>query len=276
MFIIVSWLLFNYEGYSAAMDVLLSGFIILNAAVSLYGRMYGNLILIAALFYIAVALESGISAALVLQPIALGAISSPRLYRKTASNTAEHRKSTENIRNAFQIIAGIAFMVLFLFVQQYAQLILAIALLAGMAVGNVLISSKGRILGVLSRMEREGHDFGHGAFWLGVGAVFAAGFLGFDAAVVVFSAIFIADSLSTIAGVHYGKAKLPYNRKKSIIGTAVYFVAVLAVSFPIISYAALPIALMAAFVESLPLHIDDNFSVSVVLTAALRIVLYLA
>ncbi len=264
-FLIISWVLFNYEGYSTLTTTLLSGFIIFNAVTSFYGRKSGNILLLLAVYYVAVTWNLGGS--LIIQSAVIGALSSPRLYSKSSNRNVQMR--VENLRNIFQITAGVFFMLLFIFVQQYASLTLLLIFMAGMAVSNYTMSSKGGLFKILSKMEREGFDFGHGAFWLGIGALFAAGFLSTNMILVVFSAIFIADSMSTIAGVHYGRAKLPYNKKKSAAGTFAYLLTVLVISFPLLSYYALPVAIVAALMESLPLHIDDNFGVSFVLTALL-------
>ncbi len=273
-FLIVSWALFNYEGYANTTDALLSGVIILNLAVSSFGSMRGNVFLVIALLYFAAALSNGVAISVLLQSVAIGAISSPRMYKR--SELKEVRKPTENLRNAFQIFAGLFFIGIFLLLQTiYASVILLLVFIAGMAISNIIISSKGKYMGILTALERAGYDFGHGAFWLGVGAIFAAGFLGYTQAVVVFSAIFIADSLSTLVGVHFGKAKLPYNKRKSVVGTAAYFVVVLAISLPFMPYLSIPVALLAAFAESLPIPLDDNFFVSVVLTFVAKLLLFL-
>ncbi|MCL5427870.1 MAG: hypothetical protein M1321_01680 [Candidatus Marsarchaeota archaeon] len=270
-FLVASWLLFNYEGLSNATSVLLSGVIIFNLAASSFGRMRGNAFLIIALLYAAAALSYGAGAQALLQSAVLGAVSSPRMYRH-AGRKGVHRR-TENLRNMFQIAAGVFFIAVFLLLQAiYASVTLFLAFVAGMAISNVVISSKGGRIRILGALEREGAEFGHGAFWLGAGALLAAGFLSPPMAIVAFSAIFIADSFSTIAGVHLGSAKLPYNRKKSVIGTLAYFTTVLLMSFPIILYAALPVAAAAALVESLPVHLDDNFDVAAVLAIVMRIV----
>ncbi len=270
-FLVASWLIFNYEGYSYATDALLSGVIIFNMSASLFGSLRGNLVLLLAVGYAAIAISSGFPVAALLQSAALGAMSSLRMYAKPARKEARHR--TENLRNMFQIAAGVFFIAVFLLLQAiYASVTLFLAFVAGMAISNVVISSKGGRIRILGALEREGAEFGHGAFWLGAGALLAAGFLSPPMAIVAFSAIFIADSFSTIAGVHLGSAKLPYNRKKSVIGTLAYFTTVLLMSFPIILYAALPVAAAAALVESLPVHLDDNFDVAAVLTIVMRIV----
>ncbi len=269
--LVASWLLFNYEGYSAITTTLLSGFIIFNAITSFYGKAWGSALLLLAAYYLFA--TWGISTGIVLQSAVIGALSTTRMYSKSKHRKAEAK--VENMRNIFQIAAGIFFILLFIFVQQqYASILLLLVFMAGVAISNYTMSSKnGGVFDVLSRMEREGFDFGHGAFWLGVGALFAAAFLNANMVLVVFSAIFFGDSFSTILGVHYGHVKLPYNKKKSVIGTASYFAIVLLMSFPILSYLALPVAALAALVESLPIPLDDNFDVSLVLSIILQLFL---
>ena len=100
-----------------------------------------------------------------------------------------------------------------------------------------------------------------------MGTLVAASFLTGNYVIAVFSAIFIADSFSTLVGINLKTPRLPYNKKKSIGGTFAYFISVLLISYFFIGPISFAVALLAAFAESQPLHLDDNFDVAVVMVA---------
>ena len=72
----------------------------------------------------------------------------------------------------------------------------------------------------------------------------------------------VGDSFSTVVG-RKGTHKVPYNKKKTIEGMIAFFVSCLP-AYVLIGPLAIPIALVAAIVESLPLPVDDNISIPIV------------
>jgi dolichol kinase len=89
--------------------------------------------------------------------------------------------------------------------------------------------------------------------------------------IVVLSAILIADPLATLVGIKVGGVKIPYNRDKTISGFVAYFLVVFAISFIFARQLSILIALIAAVVESLPMHMDDNFDVPLVLAILIKL-----
>jgi dolichol kinase len=75
----------------------------------------------------------------------------------------------------------------------------------------------------------------------------------------------LGDGVATLIG-QYGVLKLPYNHKKTIEGTVAFFLSSL-VGGIFIGPLIIPVAFLAAFVESLPIKFDDNLSVPIVITA---------
>jgi len=69
----------------------------------------------------------------------------------------------------------------------------------------------------------------------------------------------VGDSFSTIVG-RWGKLRLPYNRAKTLEGTLAFFISSLP-AYYFIGIWAVPLAAIAALVESLALPIDDNLTV---------------
>lgn len=182
-------------------------------------------------------------------------------------------RKVEMSRDLFHIGAGAVLMALFL----VASMDIAISLLFLMILGGIFVISIAEIYkssrhsGIFYMMERRGSSLGRGALWLALGSLFAVSFLGVTNILVVFSAIFIGDPIATLVGIRFGGTRLPYNRKKTLIGTMAYFAATAAVSYPLIGPYAVLVGAIGALVESLRLGIDDNFTVSVVLTAMLAL-----
>ncbi len=268
IFLAAAYLIFLHEGIVS--DSLLSGVIIFNAILASYGKRLGILYILAGIFFIFVTL--GTSAPLVLQAAVIGALSATVPYARP--NLGKAKMRVERPRNIFQIVSGVFLILLFIFIRTAISetLLLSLFLVGIILLDYAIRNPNSRLSGRLSSMERQGFYMGYGAVWLGMGALFAAAFLGPTLAIPIFAAIFIGDSFSTLIGVRYGHIKLPYNNKKSIAGSLAYFVPVLIISYFIVGYWALPLAALAAFVESLPLPMDDNFSVSLLLTTIIAIV----
>jgi phytol kinase len=101
---------------------------------------------------------------------------------------------------------------------------------------------------------------GYGSAWYVVGLLLSCllindvGYLA--SAILVFA---FGDAASTIFG-YNGKLPLPYNKRKTLEGTSAFILFSLPCFF-FVGWYAVPLALFAALVESLPLGIDDNLSI---------------
>ena len=191
---------------------------------------------------------------------------------KQYRNRIENRR-VELSRDFFHIGAGIFLMLVFMFESEP----IAVTALMLMILGGILaiciaeMFKKSQIASIVVGLERGGSALGYGALWLALGSLFAVSFLNATNVLVVFAAIFIGDPIATIIGIHFNRIKLPWNNKKSVAGTAAYFLATAGISFFLIGYYAILIGLIGAVAESLRIKVDDNFSVSVLLTALLLI-----
>lgn len=118
------------------------------------------------------------------------------------------------------------------------------------------------------KLERESTVFGLGAVYLAIGTAFLVGFV-HNESFVLFGivALFFADSMATILGVHIHGPTLPYNRDKSVYGTLGFFVTLAIAGYFLIGIYALPFAMLMAISESLPLGIDDNVQMGITLVA---------
>ncbi len=258
---IIALLVFSYE--KADIQLLLSGSIIFSAIISSYGKRRCYLFIALAVLYAWLSYSSG--AYFILQSLFLGMLAGSHLSFEKPKRTKE---AAELWRNAVQLLAGGALIAAFAFLKaEFADALLFWLVIMGSLLGNYALSNrKSKVSGALYYLEREGAVLGSGARWLAIGALVAASFLRSEFVIMVFAAIFIADSFSTLVGMRFGGLKLPYNRKKSASGTLAYLATVFFISLPFIGLVALPLALLAAFLESQPFHIDDNFDVSVLLT----------
>jgi dolichol kinase len=81
----------------------------------------------------------------------------------------------------------------------------------------------------------------------------------------------VGDGLSTIIGLRFGKTKLPYNKSKSLEGSAAFFVSSL-LGYAFVGPLIFPAAFIAMLVESLPLPMDDNLTIPIALTALFMLV----
>lgn len=119
--------------------------------------------------------------------------------------------------------------------------------------------------------EREGAPLpGWGSACYAVGALILITFLT-DTGMIAAGLIVLAlgDSVSTLAGIRLGRHPIPYNRKKSVEGSAAFFVASLSSCIFIGPYGVI-LALLATVVESLP-HLEDNLAIPIACTALLLV-----
>ena len=162
------------------------------------------------------------------------------------------------------MLGGIILLILMLIALSITNqyLIITFVFIAGIILlNNSLLERNGAVSRFLYGLERDNFRLGHGAIWLGIGTCFALSYLKDPLALATIGLIFIADSVSPIIGMRYGSVKLPYNKKKSILGTLSYALAAFIVSYFFIGSYAIIIALVGAIIESLPISLDDNFDV---------------
>ena len=267
LFIALGVLLFTYEGASPIVVVqLILGMLIFNGMIPTYGSDINFVYIAFGIVYILVSYVMGLT--LIAQAMLLGMLSEVAMMRDLKERIGNRR--TEVRRDAVQMAAGAAIILLFYFLNiNLASVVLLFIIMAGIFLVNMAKERKSeRISKLVYGLERRNTALGLGALWLALGVLIAISFLGKPYIIVVFAALFIGDSAATIVGVTYSGPKLPYNSHKSIAGSFVYFLATFAISFPIIGWLALPAAALAAFVESLPWKLDDNFAVSLALVAA--------
>ncbi|HII53656.1 hypothetical protein COX84_06355 [Candidatus Micrarchaeota archaeon CG_4_10_14_0_2_um_filter_49_7] len=114
----------------------------------------------------------------------------------------------------------------------------------------------------LGLMERSRFDMG--PLYYAAGLLFAASLISSTnalSAVIVILAL--GDGFSTMVGKVFGKHRLPYNKGKSVEGFVAFFVTAILPAYIFIGWIAVPLAVIAAFLESIEIGIDDNLVITV-------------
>lgn len=172
----------------------------------------------------------------------------------------------ETARQAVHAILGV---ILIAFLVAFGKTATEAALVGTLLVGLLLINwkllgSKIPIADWFHRsFERDTARFpGYGSAWYIVGALIVVLFLKTPTeAMAGILVLGVGDAASTLAGMT-GRHSLPYNRKKTLEGSMAFFLVSLPAYF-FIGWLAIPLALLGAIVESLPLPYDDNITIPV-------------
>ncbi|MDE1851808.1 MAG: hypothetical protein KGH69_03930 [Candidatus Micrarchaeota archaeon] len=206
-----------------------------------------------------------------LQSVLFGMIGSV-IYKESA-RTANVEKNKEEKRDILHFLVGVLLIAIFFaFRESVASMIL---MLLVVFMTYVVVLSETFKRNAFSRFvysfERRGSILGHGAIWLAIGSMLVASFLSGPFVIAALIAIFIGDPIATFVGLRLGGPRLPYNRKKTVSGTAAYLCSTLALSYPFIGYYSVPLSLIAAAAEGLDVKMDDNFTVALILVIVILI-----
>ncbi len=180
----------------------------------------------------------------------------------------------ETARQLFHMLIGIVVIALLMVFSRTAMVFATFLIII---VGLLLVNL--RLLGVSiplvkwfeDSFERDDVIFpGWGSACYATGVLLTLTFLhNADQIAAVVFILAVGDGLSTLIGAR-GRIRLPYNPKKTLEGSAAFFVSAL-FSYYFIGPLAVPLALVAAVAETVPV-IDDNISIPVACTAFLMFV----
>ncbi len=214
---------------------------------------------------------SSIGILLISQSLLFGIMAKAFLSKK--SKVLKKDPEREIRRDFIHMVSGILFVSIFLLAPTpYPYIVLIVFVLCGILfVSYANTHPKAHISRSIYSLEREGTAIGYGALWLAVGGLISVSFLSQILAVVPLAAIFIGDPMATMAGLYFKGPKLPYNRKKSVYGTSAFFISTAAISYPIIGFYSIPIAIVAALAESVPTSMDDNFYLPIIVIILLSL-----
>jgi len=119
---------------------------------------------------------------------------------------------------------------------------------------------------MLDRFERK-HAFpGKGSMFYALGVLFIIGLLRTNTTLMISLILILSlgDGLATWIGKNYGRHKLTWNRDKTFEGTVSFLIGCIPSLFIVPSPITGLVIVTAAFIESLPLRIDDNILIPVI------------
>jgi len=248
-------------------------YVVLSVIMSVsYGRRFNwfliAFVLLIMLFYFAV-LNSGVL--FFVQMLGIGSTVG-FLYVALSSKRKALRTNikTELSRDVVQIALGVVLLLLLLFFGRvpFSIIVVLLIMLAYFIIAFVYNYKNIVLLKFLRGLERPNAVYGQGALLLASGTLLIVGFIG-TAAFLAFglAVLFFSDSLATIVGVCFGKARLPYNRGKSIAGTVAFFISAAVVGYFAIGPLAIPFAAVLGLIETAELGLDDNILLAFALLA---------
>jgi len=139
------------------------------------------------------------------------------------------------------------------------------ALLACFLVGLWIIDQKLKkrklpiVDSMLETFERPHALPAYGAFWYGMGILLLLSFvrdMNYIAAGIAILAL--GDGASTLVGMN-GNRRIFYNKKKTLEGTAAFFIVSSLASYPFLGTAGVGLSLLCSIAESIDWGVDDNF-----------------
>jgi len=190
------------------------------------------------------------------------------VFKETNTYSENNQSSNEKNRQLFHIFVGLVALALLLtYGRGFLMAATFFILIFGLLFVNLAYLGKRNFLidWFIRNFERKEVRFpGWGSACYATGVLFLTTFLT-DPSLLAASLIMVAlgDGASTLIGMK-GKIYLPYNKKKTVEGTLAFFFFSLP-SWFFIGPIAIAISAAAAFVESLPLPLDDNISVPLAL-----------
>jgi len=122
------------------------------------------------------------------------------------------------------------------------------------------------------KRDPERGRLSRGALFLVAAGIATPYLFGAQAAAVGLSQAFAADVTSTLAGMRWGRKDLPWNRKKSRLGSLTFLATAFLASLPFVSpLQAAFLAAIGTIVESLPIPEADNLTVPLCVGLAARL-----
>lgn len=173
----------------------------------------------------------------------------------------DERTDLELRRKLFHSLVGL---ILIFILFYFGRMILVICLSFLLLIGSIMILWRlhGNRIPIADwfekTFERKNAKFpGYGAFWYVVGALVLVAFLtNTNQIAATILTLALGDSAATIFGIR-GTHALPYNRCKTFEGSLAFLI----FSIPcclFVGLIGLPLALLTAIAETLPVPIDDN------------------
>lgn len=196
-----------------------------------------------------------------------------QLFEKRIGNYEKDERK-EQWRQVLHISVGI---VLLAFLLVFGRTLFLFGLFSFIVVASVMINRY--TIGKAEWMEwfskcferRNVGILGLGAALYGLGILWMAALLQSNSAIAAGIIILgIGDGMSTLVGLR-GTHPIPYNRGKTVEGTLAFFLSSL-LAYPFIGQLAVVLGAITALVESLPIPVDDNITITLTVCAFLLMV----
>ena len=180
----------------------------------------------------------------------------------------------EDERQLFHIFLGACSIALVLTLGiQLSSYVVGVMLVLGLMLVHMKLSGMwlGPLDKLVQRFERPGITPGYGAMTIAAGTLAILTLLSSKEQILASLVILgLGDAASTLIGTR-SKKKLPWSKKKTIAGTAAFFIAsLLAVYYA--GWPAVLVAAAAALAESFETNVDDNLIISLVCVIAFRLI----
>lgn len=186
---------------------------------------------------------------------------------KGAMATGNFGFAMELRRQALHVLFGAATIATALaFGMPFATTLLAVALTIGLlGVGLVMLGYPVPFAReILQAFERKKVMPGKGAMHYAAGCLLLMTFAPANFALAMIAVLAFGDGTSTVIGKFWGKNKLPWNSRKSWLGTATFFAfGAVSSAFFIPVEQALAYSLVLALIETVPADVDDNLLIPV-------------
>ncbi len=252
---------------------ILFGIILFNLTLS--DELRSIRLLVAVLGLVFLLLFSGEGPLALAVPLMLGL--SSELFSEREYESHVNNREIEIRRDFVHLSGGVLLFVIFLLLSYPIDgyIVQYVFIFGLLAVFYAELWKNSRFSMALYSIEKHKDYVGYGAIWLGIGTLIAYIFMDKSFFLLALLAIYFADPVATFAGNYWRSSKLPHNRRKSIAGSFAYFLVVAIPGYALVGPLAMPFALLGAAVESLPIRLDDNFSVSVALAFLFLALLYM-
>lgn len=193
---------------------------------------------------------------------------------KNDNGPYKKERSKEISRDLVQIILGLSLVIILLLFAFHKALYVTFGLIIlGYLVNDLLSMKRLNFIyrRIVKRLERSDAIYGLGSIYLAAGAALLIGFIGnLRFLLFAIAVLFFADSIATIAGISFGKLRIPYNKNKTFIGSLAFFAISATLGYLTIGISALALGFLLTVIESLDIFLDDNIRTSITL-----VVLYL-
>lgn len=119
----------------------------------------------------------------------------------------------------------------------------------------------------LMQRDHEKNTFAKAPLFLALGVLTALTFFSWEAATIGIVMVGLSDTVAAWAGRKWGVTKMPFSTRKTIAGSACFFLSALPITASFLTpIQTISLAFIGAFLESLPFKDWDNLTIPIVIT----------